>query len=432
MAQRWSFVFLMWYICVLCVQPQNRFTFLYPLHIANICVIASSVLHLMACGQAGRPFLRLGPATVLSLLLMFFSYVSLHVGVFQTNHAWNANIDIIFKNGLVLILIESMAYNVSRVWAVQGTLLIATLWWVKAGLRLSASGSTYQGDRIMGAAVSLIENPNGFAYLMAVMLPMYLFFFQITNTKWLRTFFLFLFFSGAYIIWQTGSRTGMVALIFLSLFLIPKYFRQNKGLLIGGAAALWLIFSIVSPGNIARFKTIPLSAAGFLFGSKHDTGFEKPVSQMTMDEQSAWERRMKNRHTWELVKDHPLFGVGIQADDRLIAGKYAYATGQVHNEFLYAGKQMGIIGMGLYVGLIYTLISRGYLVRRMCRTWWPQASDLGWTLCLQGVVFVTGGFFSPIPWNPVFLILTGSASALLTNLRQGSYQVARPAAVAGA
>ena len=30
--------------------------------------------------------------------------------------------------------------------------------------------------------------------------------------------------------------------------------------------------------------------------------------------------------------------------------KFPYAIGQVHNEILYAGKQMGMIGMGLYLG----------------------------------------------------------------------------------
>lgn len=424
-ASKWAFIGLMWYICILCVQPQNRFTFLYPLHIADVCVVSTLILHAIASAQEGRPLLRLGPATILALLLMFFSFVSLHVGPFQTSHAWNPNIEIIFKNCIVLILIEAMAINVNRVWGVQATLLIATLWWVKGGLRLSAAGATYSGDRIMGAAVSLIENPNGFAYLMGVMLPMYLFFYQSEQNKWLRYFFLGLFFASIYIIWQTGSRTGMMALFALMFFLVPKYFKRNKMLLVSGGVILYLVFSIVSPGNVARFKTIPDSAMHFLMGNR---GSEKDTSEMTMDEQSAWERRIKNQHTWELVKQNLAFGVGVNADDWKIPDELWAARGQVHNEFLFAGRQMGLIGMGLYAGLIATLISRGWLVRKMCQSWWSNAADLGWTFLLQGIVFVTAGFFSPIPWNPVFLILTGSASALMTNLREGRYLVAAPAA----
>lgn len=420
----------MWYICVLCVQPQNRFMFLYPMHIAELCIIFCLAFHVMACGGEGRPVLRLGPATILALLLMFFGYISMHTGALMVGAArsWNSNMDIIWKNSVVLILVEALAFNVARVWGVQVTLLLATLWWVKGGLRLSASGSTYGGDRIMGAAVSLIENPNGFAYLMAVMLPMYLFFFQQAKNRWLRYFFIGLVLSGVYIIFQTGSRTGFISLLALSIFLVPKYLMKRKVTLIFGAVSVYYILSIVSPGNIERFRTIPASVADFIFGARKDTGQEKAVSEMTQDEQSAWERRQKNRDTWALVKRYPFFGVGIDADDREIPSDLPYARGQVHNEFLYAGKQMGIVGMGIYVGLIATLVLCAWRVERLCKGWWPACADLGWTLRLQGIVFISGGFFSPISWNPLFLILAGSASALLTNLRQKAYEYA-PATV---
>ena len=143
---------------------------------------------------------------------------------------------------------------------------------------------------------------------------------------------------------------------------------------------------------------------------------------MDMDEQSAYERRMKNRHTWELIKRYPIFGVGIDADDRFIPEELPYATGQVHNELLYTGKQMGIIGMSLYLSLLLHLFFHARYVERSCKTWWPMCSDLGWTLKVQAVVFMSGGFFSPIPWNPVFMILAGSASALVANLREKSYE----------
>ena len=50
----WGFRFLLWYICVLFVQPQNRFTFLWPLHIADISFIAAVGLHALACLDGRR------------------------------------------------------------------------------------------------------------------------------------------------------------------------------------------------------------------------------------------------------------------------------------------------------------------------------------------------------------------------------------------
>ncbi len=419
---RWAFRFLLFYIVILCVQPQNRFTFLHPLRIANLSILIAVALHFFSFAQAGRQLIRLGPATIFALLLMFFGYISNNVGVMQTSSAWNGNIDIIMKNSIVLILVEAMATTVPRVWAVQATLFFSVLWWVKGGLRLSSAGATYAGDRLMGPAVSMIENPNGFAYLMTLMIPIYLYFFLHSGRKWISWASLATAIVCVYIVLETGSRTGVVALGVAGLFLIPKYAAKHKLALVLGAVAIYFIMAEVSPGNIERFKSIPQQARLF-FGKDDDPAQEfRDLSDMDQDEQSAWERRMKKKQTWALVKEYPVFGVGVNADDALVGEKYPYATGQVHNEILYAGKQMGLIGMGLYSSLVLTLFFSGVLIQRRMKKVWPAISDLGWTYKVQAIVIMAGGFFSPIPWNAITMILAGSASALLANLRDQQYQ----------
>jgi len=127
----WAFRFLLWYVCILFVQPQNRFTFLWPLRIANLSFIIATCLHVLACLEERRPLIRLGPATILGLALLFFATVSQHFGVYQISPAWNPYLDGIVKNALLLIMVEAMAFSVERVWAVQMTTLFCTLWWVK-------------------------------------------------------------------------------------------------------------------------------------------------------------------------------------------------------------------------------------------------------------------------------------------------------------
>lgn len=417
MASRWSLVFLCWYICVLCVQPQNRFVFLHPFRIADICVAGAVGFHFLAASERGRPFLRMGPATITALLLMFFSFISLHIGPFMPSSAWNSDIDIIYKNSLVLILVEAMAFNVKRVWMVQMTLMFSTLWWVKGGLRLSGADATYSGDRIMGPAVSLIENPNGFAYMMTVMIPLYLYLFQTTKHKVVKWGFLALALMAVWIVLETGSRTGLLALIAVGVFLLPKYGSKYKGALSVAAIVIFLFTTAMGSMNVERFKSIPEAFRGFM-GSGEE---EIDPADMTQDQQSAYERRMKNKHTLNLILQYPLFGVGLQSDDERIwdlGDEFSFATGQVHNEILYAGKQMGIIGMGLYLSFLTTILMCGLRVQRATKSWWPDVSDLGWTFKMQALVFAVGGFFSPIPWNPLYLIIAGSASALLANIRE--------------
>ena len=417
MASLWAFRFLLFYIAILCIQPQNRFTFLYPMHIADMAVMGAVGLHFISFSQENRNIIRLGPATITALLLILFAFISNSVGVWQISSEWNPNMDIIFKNSLVLILVEAMAFTVERVWAVQATLMLSTLWWIKGGLRLAASGATYSGDRLMGPAVSLIENPNGFAYLLTVMIPLYLYFYQKSKRWYLRYAFLALTLSAVYIVMQTGSRTGLLSLIAVAVFLLPKYAAKHKfGLLIGGGV-VFLLVGMTDPGNISRFKTIPEQFRDFVSGVD-ESADQKAMNQ---DQQSAWERKMKNKHTWRLIKDYPLFGVGVNASDDFVWEKYPFASGQVHNEILYAGKQMGMIGMGLYLALMYNIFRGGRLTQKAAKAWWPAVEDLGWTFKMQAFVFLVGGFFSPVSWNPLYLIIAGSASALVANLRDGSF-----------
>lgn len=404
----WAFRFLLWYICVLLVQPQNRFTFLWPLRIANLSFLIATGLHILSCLEAQKPLLRLGPATLMAFALLFFATLSQHFGVYQISPAWNPYLDIIVKNSLLLIMVEVMVTSIQRVWAVQITSLFCTLWWIKGGLRLSAMGATYSGDRLMGAAVSLIENPNGFAYMMCVFLPIYLYAYQQAPKKWIQWFFLACALSAIWIVFETGSRTGMVTLVFLGIFLLPHYARRRWKTLILTAVVVIMIYPFTGERNKARFRTIPQSAASFLgFGKKEDA-YRPP----TQDEQSAEERQAKNRDTWALIKEHLFFGVGVNPDASKYTDRFPMASGQVHCEILMAGRQMGIIGMGLYSGFIILIFIQGWRIRKQA-VGWPALRDLGWTFQLQAVAFAVGGSFSPGPWNPVMMILAGLSSAMI-------------------
>jgi hypothetical protein len=412
----WSFRFLLWYICVLMVQPQNRFQFLWPLHIADISFIAALGLHVVSSLQEGRPLIRPGPGTVTALLLLFFGLISQYAGPLQTYTEWNGYIDILVKNSLVLILIAATAFTVERVWAVQATMCLASLWWVKGGLRLSAAGATYAGDRWMGPTVGLVENPNGFAYMMCVLIPLYLYFYQQRKEKIARWFFLALAVSAVYIVFETGSRTGMMALIVLGVFLLPRYGAKHQVALIAVATAITLVFPFVGAKNIERFKSIPKSFNAFVHGKAEVVAdFE---DNLTQDQQSAQERRLKNQDTWALIKEYPVFGVGMNADESRYQNKFQWAVGQVHCEILMAGRQMGAIGMSLYIAFLSVLFFLGRRIQNFARGWWPDASDLGWTFKLQTLVFIVGGAFSPLPWNAPELILVGSVSALWANVQE--------------
>ena len=406
----WGFRFLLWYVCILLVQPQNRFTFLWPLRIANLSFIIATCLHVLSCMDGRRAPLRMGPATILALALIVFSIVSLHFGVYQVSSAWNPSIDTLVKSALLVIMVEAMATSVERVWALQMTVLFSTLWWVKGGLRLSHTGATYAGDRLMGAAVSIIDNPNSFAYMMCIFLPLYLYAYQQATRRWIKWFFLVCALAAVYIVFQTGSRTGLVTLIAMGVFLVPFYGRNHLRTLAVAVVVLVLIYPLSGEKNMARFRTIPQSIAAFLGKG------EEQLGPMTQDEQSAAERQAKNRDTWALIKENLILGVGISPQQSLFTDRFPMASGQVHCEILFAGKQMGIFGMGIYAGFLAVVFFGGWWVYRTTAHW-PAVRDLGWTFQLQAVAILVGGSFNPTVWHPAMMLLVGSSSALVGALR---------------
>jgi len=419
----WAFRFILWYICILIVQPQNRFTFLWPLRIANLSFLIGAGLHFFS-GLEGRSVLvRLGPATKLALALLFFATLSQQFGVYQRSPAWNPWYDMIVKNSLLLIMVEAMATSVERVWAVQMTSLIATLWWIKGGLRLSGVGATYAGDRLLSPGVSLIADPNGYAYMMCVFLPLYLYAYQQSSRKWLKLAFLGCALSAVWIVFETGSRTGLVTLIAMGVFLLPRYGRHHIKTLLAVGVALVIIYPYTSEGNKQRFRTIPQSVRSFLGGARPES--DQPMNQ---DEQSADERKAKNRDTWALIKTYPLMGVGVNPDESRYVDRFPMASGQVHSEILMAGKQMGLIGMGLHVGFLAVMIMGGWWVQQNAKDW-PAVSNLGWTFQMQGVAIAVGGSFCPLAWNPVTMMIAGAASALIMQLK--AEQEARMMRLAG-
>lgn len=408
----WAFRFLLWYLCIMIVQPQHRFEFLYPYRIANLSMLLATGLHAFSAMTEGRPLIRFGPATRLAFLLLIFGLLSQFTGVFQSDRSWNSYIDMLVKNAYALILVEAMAFTVERVWAVHTTLAIASLWWIKGGLRLSAAGATWgMGDRIMGPAAGLVLDPNFFAYMMGVFAPLYLYYSRSADRAWIRRLGLALAVAAVFILLRTGSRGGLIQLSVVGLGLAPLYLRKQKTAVLVATLAIFLLIPLSGRQNIERFKSVPRTIVAYFKG---EAEIEK-----TPDTYSAMERRTKNRDTWALIKRYPLFGVGMNPDDRFFKEEFWGATGQVHCEILMAGRQMGLIGMAMHLGFLLIPFMTGLAIQRRMAGVWPALSDLGYTTKIQALSFAVGGLFLPLPWHPILLTLAGCGSALWLNLRAG-------------
>lgn len=403
----WAFRCLLWYVCIMFVAPQNRFPVLWPLHIADLSFVGAILLHVLACLKNHQPLIRPGWATGLGIAVMGWAAVCNTIGPFQSGWAWNVWIDTLYKNTGLLLLLESMCDTRERCWATMMTMLFCSVYWLKAGLRLAAAGATYSGDRLMGAAIGLIENPNSMAYMLALLMPLYLYVFQAAQKKTERFLFLAGVVADLFIILKTGSRTGIVTLLVMSILILKKYVRQHPWGLLGVVIAFSFLLPLTGEKNVRRFKTIPQSAMSFLgFHVERD---DRPLNQ---DEQSAEERAAKNRDTWRLIKANPLHGVGFHPDGNKYLGEYPMARGQVHCEVLMVGKHMGFIGIGFYLGMLAQIWLCGRTIR-LQYAGWPGMSELGWAYQLQAIGILVGGSFCPLPWHGPMMLMAATSSALI-------------------
>jgi O-antigen ligase len=163
----------------------------------------------------------------------------------------------------------------------------------------------------------------------------------------------------------SASRGGVLALaaelVFLALIAIPTFFHsrsENKarraGILIRAAAALLIgagaiagaMLLVGSEGLVANFSQI-----------QAETGGELPASE-------RFSRRDIWRSTAELIKDHPMTGVGLGAF-QFAYTRYDQSSGiqrveQSHNDYLQIVADGGYIGGFIALVFIVLLFVRGF------------------------------------------------------------------------
>lgn len=163
----------------------------------------------------------------------------------------------------------------------------------------------------------------------------------------------------------SASRGGVLALaaelVFLALIAIPTFFhsrREDKarraGFLIRSAAAL-----LIGAGAIA--------GAVLLVGSEGLVANFSQIQAETVGELPAGERFSRRdiwRATTELIKDHPLTGVGLGAF-QFAYTRYDQSSGiqrveQSHNDYLQIVADGGLIGGAIALVFVILLFVRGF------------------------------------------------------------------------
>jgi O-antigen ligase len=208
-----------------------------------------------------------------------------------------------------------------------------------------------------------------------------------------------------YGIFATASRTGLIALVATPLLalLVPRL-APRLGLrilpvyVLGAAAIVVIVLAIPSVGErtLERYTTL---------------------SQYQSEE--TWNGRWANwQGALKVIDSHRILGVGagnyaeatldysptVQAHSAARATEEGGLVGVAHNTLLGVATQLGLVGLILYLGILFFAFTTAWLI--------AQTSDLGTGIFLGLMVVLIGGMALTWENQKIVFILFGSVLAL--------------------
>lgn len=179
------------------------------------------------------------------------------------------------------------------------------------------------------------------------------------------------------------------------------------------AAACVLLFAIAQSryrGRGLAWATVLLPALWFITPQEQKERFR------TMGDDDTSQTRLTYwRHGLQIMRDHPVLGVGFN-NWLPYYRQYYNPWGQVsHNIFIEAGAEMGYLGLGSFALLIAGTFVVNARTRRLARelpAWQPFYRGLAFGLDAALVGYLISGFFVTVLFYPFFWVNLAFTSTL--------------------
>jgi O-antigen ligase len=192
----------------------------------------------------------------------------------------------------------------------------------------------------------------------------------------------------------TYSAGGILATV-VSTVVLVLFFRSGR-LLVVALAALVVIALLAPPALLAKVERL-----------------------LTGEALTAAARLVTYQQALEIIRDHPVFGLGWGAMSTSLEGAYRITRADavaftVENYFLQRAVALGLVGLGLFVGLWVRFIVN--LRRLMRSSGGPRRPDpLAIAMAASAIAFFTHAMFMPasnVSTNSVLWFLFAVAGSL--------------------
>jgi O-antigen ligase len=342
------FFCLMAFTALLYFRPQDTIPFLEFLPLADIAAIGGLGSMVYRRLSRGQSLLRMPPemigvaafALVILLTAPFSIWPGGAVGTFT---------GMFLKVMLIFILMVNTLTTPERVLRFTWLLVIATSYIAFRAVFDYARGlNLVENGRVMGAVGGMFRNPNDLALNMVAILPIAVMLVTLrkvsTAGRMLAAFGAFLM-VGATIVSQ--SRAGFMGLGAMLLFLLVQIGRRKP--MIVAAAGLGLVLALPMVPN----------------------SYWERVSSITDDSKDATGSREARKillgEAFETFLDHPLTGVGAGMFQAYNPKGRTEAWRETHNVVLQVAAELGIVGLAVFLFLVYRAGMAGRQARRLLK-----------------------------------------------------------------
>ena len=209
-----------------------------------------------------------------------------------------------------------------------------------------------------------LGNPNDLAFSMLMLIPFAVFVIASESLRnWKAIACMFTILLALLKTLKTGSRAAMVTMAICSIILLFSGKMKTKLRMIGLASVILVIAVATVPSQtFQRYTTI-------FSGTSID-------ADMSVDEvsavQSTTARKMLFQESFNLMLQHPLFGVGPGIFAAALAGDQKdrgvqESWHEAHNSYTQIGSEMGVIAFLVYVAILIYSLKRAASIYRGTR-----------------------------------------------------------------
>jgi len=307
--------------------------------------------------------------------------------------------DFAWKAGVVFFLAANLLVSVGRAQQLCWTFVLFAAVNAFIGIQNWRSGNMMSGatNRIEGGFAPLATNPNDLGLLLDMCLPLTWYAYRVAKTTRARNTALLITIASALTVVITFSRGAFLGLAVVAGLLVWKI---SSGKRIQTVLAIAVILPVIMAILPAGYSDRMLS-----------------IFQSDMDETGSREHRIKLMEAGVVsMIEHPL-GVGLGMNI-LASADAGTGWNVIHNAYLQVGVELGILGLVLYLMLLWTTYKGLQEIERQDVF---EISNLAFAIRLSLIAYAVGAFFGPVAFNFYFFYPGGMAVALKSLVKRAPH-----------